>query len=218
VQKSTENVAKSLKFCTLTGNRDRRIERRCLDSAGLLRALSSVRMYECMYLCMYQFVFVVCRSISVASQQTPANNRTTTTSTRLRLDHDDITWLDIYGGGIVRRIKRYTRASEQLHWIIYWTVITGCAVAPAHAPRSPVLKATGLVNGKWQFSTPPQNPHPLPDKQKFVTNDCVGGPTAVSNFVLIRTGKMGETITNFKIYLYFLELTHRSDRPTYFYA
>jgi len=99
------------------------------DSAGLLRALSSARMYECVYLCMYQFEFVVCRSISVASQQTPANNRTTTTSTHLRLDHDDITWLDIYGGGIVRRIKRYTWASEQLHWIIYWTVITGCAVA-----------------------------------------------------------------------------------------
>ena len=99
------------------------------DSAGLLRALSSVPMYECVYLCMYQFEFVVCRSISVASQQTPANNRTTTTSARLRLDHDDITWLDIYGGGKVRRIKRYTWASEQLHWVIYWTVITGCAVA-----------------------------------------------------------------------------------------
>ena len=151
MQKSTENVAKSLKFCTLTGNRERRIERRCLDSAGLLRALSSVRMYECMYLCMYQFVFVVCRSISVGSQQTPANNRRTTTSARLRLDHDDITWLDRYGGGIVRRIKRYTWASEQLHGIIYWTVITGCALAPAHAPRSPVLKATGLVNGNFRL-------------------------------------------------------------------
>ena len=30
-QKSTENVAKSPKFCTLTGNRGRRIERRCLN-------------------------------------------------------------------------------------------------------------------------------------------------------------------------------------------
>jgi len=29
--KSTENVAKSLKFCTLIGNRGRRIERRCLN-------------------------------------------------------------------------------------------------------------------------------------------------------------------------------------------
>ena len=31
MQKSTENVAKSPKFCTLTGNRGRRIERRCLN-------------------------------------------------------------------------------------------------------------------------------------------------------------------------------------------
>jgi len=32
VQKSTENVAKSPKFCTLTGNRGRKIERWCLNS------------------------------------------------------------------------------------------------------------------------------------------------------------------------------------------
>ena len=31
MQKSTENVAKSPKFCTLTGNRGRRIEQRCLN-------------------------------------------------------------------------------------------------------------------------------------------------------------------------------------------
>ena len=31
MQKSTENVAESPKFCTLTGNRGRRIERRCLN-------------------------------------------------------------------------------------------------------------------------------------------------------------------------------------------
>jgi len=30
-KKSTENVTKSLKFCTLIGNRGRRIERRCLN-------------------------------------------------------------------------------------------------------------------------------------------------------------------------------------------
>ena len=32
---------------------------------------------------------------------------------------------------------------------------------------SPVLTATGFVNGRWQFSTPPQNPHPLTDHQKI---------------------------------------------------
>ena len=31
MQKSTNNVAKSPKFCTLLGNRGRRIERRCLN-------------------------------------------------------------------------------------------------------------------------------------------------------------------------------------------
>jgi len=30
-----------------------------------------------------------------------------------------------------------------------------------------VLTATGFVNGRWQFSTPPQNPHPLTDHQKI---------------------------------------------------
>jgi len=31
---------------------------------------------------------------------------------------------------------------------------------------SPVLTATGFVNGRWQFSTPPQNKYPLTDHQK----------------------------------------------------
>ena len=47
---------------------------------------------------------------------------------------------------------------------------------------SPVLTATGFVNGRWQFSTPPQNPHPLTDHQKIccshartVVRDCCKG-------------------------------------------
>jgi len=40
---------------------------------------------------------------------------------------------------------------------------------------SPVLTATGFVNGKWQFSTP-QNRHPSTDHQKFVIGDYVGDP------------------------------------------
>ena len=39
-QRKTENVAKSRKFCTLTGNRGRRIERRCLS---LLRKFINYR-------------------------------------------------------------------------------------------------------------------------------------------------------------------------------
>jgi len=87
--------------------------------------------------------------------------------------------------------------------------LCGCA----SPPRSPVLKETGLGNGKWQFSTPPQNTPPLTDKQKFVTNDCVGGPTPVPNFVHIRPEKTGEIITNFKIYLHFFSRTHLQVRP-----
>ena len=39
----------------------------------------------------------------------------------------------------------------------------------SQAPRSasPVLTATGFVNGKWLFSTPPQNRHPSTDHQKI---------------------------------------------------
>jgi len=37
------------------------------------------------------------------------------------------------------------------------------------------VKATGFVNGKWQFSTP-QNRHPSTDHQKIVTGDYVGDP------------------------------------------
>jgi len=42
---------------------------------------------------------------------------------------------------------------------------------------SPVLTATGFVNGKGQFSTPYlQNRHPQPITKKFVTGDYVGDP------------------------------------------
>ena len=48
---------------------------------------------------------------------------------------------------------------------------------------SPVLTATGLVNGRWQFSTsPPQNPHPLTDHQKLVASDYVGDPYGCGKF------------------------------------
>ena len=41
---------------------------------------------------------------------------------------------------------------------------------------SPVLTATGLVNGKWQFSTPHRIDTPQPITKKFVTSDYVGDP------------------------------------------
>ena len=41
---------------------------------------------------------------------------------------------------------------------------------------SPVLTATGFVNGKWQFSTPHRIDTPQPITKKFVTGDYVGDP------------------------------------------
>jgi len=41
---------------------------------------------------------------------------------------------------------------------------------------SPVLTATGFVNGKWQFSTPHRIDTPQPVTKKFVTGDYVGDP------------------------------------------
>jgi len=61
---------------------------------------------------------------------------------------------------------------------------------------SPVLTATGLVNGRWQFSTPLQNRHPLTDRQKLVTGDYVGDPCIGAKFGAHpstgASGRMGE--------------------------
>jgi len=57
---------------------------------------------------------------------------------------------------------------------------------------SPVLTVNTVAiaisqqNGRWQFSTPPQNPHPLTDHQKIGTGDYSAAPTAVPNLVQIR--------------------------------
>ena len=51
--------------------------------------------------------------------------------------------------------------------------------APSHRLRgsaSPVLTATGFVNGKGQFSTPHRIGTPQPITKKFVTGDYVGDP------------------------------------------
>jgi len=60
---------------------------------------------------------------------------------------------------------------------------------------SPVLTATGFVNGRWQFSTP-QNPHPLADHQKIGTGDYVGGHYGCAKFganpSMGASGQMGE--------------------------
>ena len=47
---------------------------------------------------------------------------------------------------------------------------------------SPVLTATGFVNGRWQFSTPHRINTPWPITKKFGTGDYVGGPYGCAKF------------------------------------
>jgi len=47
---------------------------------------------------------------------------------------------------------------------------------------SPVLTATGLVNGKWKFSTPYRIHTHQPITTKFVTGDHVGDPYTCAKF------------------------------------
>jgi len=47
---------------------------------------------------------------------------------------------------------------------------------------SPVLTATGFVNGRWQFSTPYRINTPWPITKKFGTGDYVGGPYGCAKF------------------------------------
>jgi len=59
------------------------------------------------------------------------------------------------------------------------------SVTPYHGLRgsaSPVLTATGFVNGIWQFSTPHRINTPWPITKKFGTGDYVGGPYGCAKF------------------------------------
>ena len=47
---------------------------------------------------------------------------------------------------------------------------------------SPVLTATGFVNGRGQFSTPQRIHTPWPMTQKFVASDYVGDPYGCAKF------------------------------------
>jgi len=47
---------------------------------------------------------------------------------------------------------------------------------------SPVLTATGFVNGRWQFSTPHRINTHWPITKKFGTGDYVGGPYGCAKF------------------------------------
>ena len=88
---------------------------------------------------------------------------------------------------------------------------------------SPVLTATGLVNGKWQFSTPHRIDTPQPITKRFVTGDYVGDPYGCAKLgAYPSTGDFwahGWNITKIIfIYALFKELTYRSDTSTDFHA
>ena len=51
-----------------------------------------------------------------------------------------------------------------------------------HRLASPVLTATGLVNGRGQFSTPHRIETPQPITKIFVTGDYVGNPYSGAKF------------------------------------
>jgi len=73
-------------------------------------------------------------------------------------------------------------------------LITGCWRAARYS-ASLVLTATGLVNGKWQFSTPYRidTPQPITKKLSQVITSAI--PTAVPNSVHIRPrGLLGEWV------------------------
>jgi len=76
-------------------------------------------------------------------------------------------WVTSYNGSHWLALDMRTRPLRMRR--ITWPVSRGSKQLH-HGLRgsaSPVLTATGFVNGRWQFSTPPQNKHPLSDHQKI---------------------------------------------------
>ena len=60
-----------------------------------------------------------------------------------------------------------------------------CYFVSCHGMRgsaSPVLTATGFVNGRWQFSTPHRIDTPWPITKKFVASDYVGDSYGCAKF------------------------------------
>jgi len=87
---------------------------------------------------------------------------------------------------------------------------------------SPVLVATGFVNGRWQFSTPHRIHTPLTDHQKICCYGCAKfGANPSTGGLLGKWVKYNENNFFKFIYLFipfFHELTYRSDPPTDFHA
>ena len=89
---------------------------------------------------------------------------------------------------------------------------------------SPVLTATGFVNGKGQFSTPHRIDNPQPITNKFVTGDYDGDPYGCAKLGAYPStgGLLGTWVKYNQNYFYlcpfFKELTYRSNTSTDFHA
>jgi len=91
---------------------------------------------------------------------------------------------------------------------------------------SPVLTATGFVNGRWQISTPTESTPLDRSPKNLVQVITSAAPTAVPNLVQIRPrGLLGKWVKYNEIFLFinrpipfFHELTYRSDPTTDFHV
>ena len=99
-----------------------------------------------------------------------------------------------------------------------------CAYHRLRGSASPVLTATGFVNGKGQFSTPHRIDTPQPITKIFVTGDYIGNPYGCAKLGAYPSmggfWAHGWNITKI-IFIYtpfFTELTYRSDMSTDFHA
>jgi len=81
---------------------------------------------------------------------------------------------------------------------------------------SPVLTATGFVNGRWQFSIPHRTHTPWPITKNLVQVITSAAPTAVTNLVqILRWGLLGKCVKYDEIFFIYtlFSWTHLQVRP-----
>ena len=155
------------------------------------------------FVCIYEFVYAICGlfSTNVLFIYTVLF----TSLSRVEADR-------VYG--VILRAKLST--IDLTSWrrsALFWTAVIFCAYTSMYAlsiryetsvrdyhrlrgSASPVLTATGFVNGRWQFSTPHRINTPWPITKKLVQMITSAARTAAPNLVQIRrwgaSGQMGE--------------------------
>ena len=104
------------------------------------------------------------------------------------------------------------------------TCVYFCSYHRLRGSASPVLTATGFVNGKGQFFDPPQNRHPSTDHQKICHRWLRRRPLRLCQIrcISVHGGLLGTWVKYNKIIFiyapFFKELTYRSDTSTDFHA